>query len=266
MREKLKEAKKIVIKVGTNALTHDNGKMNLRSMDKLVHEIATLSNEDKQVVLVTSGAVGVGLGKLNLKEKPSTLVERQVLASVGQSELMHIYSKLFSEYSITVGQILLTRDVMDNEVKISNAFNTFTGLLDMGIIPIVNENDTISTDQLAIVDTFGDNDTLAAMVARLIKADLLIIMSNIDGLCDKDPNSNCDVDIIDLVHEVDDTIMSYVSGSTSSMGRGGMATKLSAAKTCLENDIMMAIVNGMDMNNISRLIDGEKVGTLFVKK
>ncbi|HPJ76098.1 MAG: glutamate 5-kinase [Clostridia bacterium] len=266
MRTKLKNVQTIVIKVGTNTLTHSNGKMNLKSMEKLVREISELSNEGKKVILVTSGAVGVGLGKLNLAKKPKTLAARQVLASVGQCELMHIYSKLFSEYGITVGQILLTRDVTENPAKAENAYNTFKGLLDMGIVPIVNENDAISTDQLAIVDTFGDNDTLSAMVAKLVEADLLIILSNIDGLYDKDPNQNQDAHIIETVTDVDDEIQSYASDLISSLGKGGMKTKLSAAKTCMENNIIMAIINGQNMKNISRLIDGENIGTLFMKK
>ncbi|MDD4502417.1 MAG: glutamate 5-kinase [Clostridia bacterium] len=266
MRTKLKKSEKIVIKVGTNTLTHPNGKMNLRSMELLVREIAELANEGKKIILVTSGAVGVGLGKLNLSRKPKELAARQVLASVGQCELMHIYSKLFSEYSITVGQILLTRDVTENPVKAENAYNTFKGLLNMGIVPIVNENDAISTDQLAIVDSFGDNDTLSAMVAKLIGADMLIILSNIDGLYDKDPNENQDAHIIDIVTDIDEKIESYASDLISSLGRGGMRTKLTAAKTCLENNITMAIINGSNMMNISALLDGEKIGTLFTKK
>jgi glutamate 5-kinase len=264
MRTNLKNVEKIVIKVGTNTLTHDNGKMNLKSMELLVREIAELTNEGKKVILVTSGAVGVGLGKLNLSKKPKELSARQVLASVGQCELMHIYSKLFSEYSITVGQILLTRDVTENPVKAENAYNTFKGLLDMGIVPIVNENDAISTDQLASVDSFGDNDTLSAMVAKLIEADLLIILSNIDGLYDKDPHASKEAHIIDIVTDIDEEIESYASDLVSSLGRGGMRTKLFAAKTCLENDIMMAIVNGNNMKNISLLLDGENIGTLFI--
>jgi glutamate 5-kinase len=266
MRTTLQQADKIVIKVGTNTLTHANGKMNLRSMELLVREIAELVNAGRKVILVTSGAVGVGLGKLNLMKKPRNLAARQVLASVGQCELMHIYSKLFSEYSITVGQILLTRDVTENPVKAENAYNTFKGLMDMGIVPIVNENDAISTDQLAILDSFGDNDTLSAMVAKLIKADLLIILSNIDGLYDKDPNINEDAKIVDTVTEINKEIESYASDLTSSLGRGGMKTKLTAAKTCLENDITMAIINGDNMKNISALLDGDNIGTLFTNK
>ena len=266
MRTQLEKAEKIVIKVGTNTLTHENGKMNLKSMELLVREIAELTNKGKKVILVTSGAVGVGLGKLNINRKPKNLIERQILSAVGQCELMHIYSKLFSEYSITVGQILLTREVTENPVKAENAYNSFKGLLNMGIVPIVNENDAISTDQLAIVDSFGDNDTLSAMVAKLIGADLLIILSNIDGLYNKDPNENSDAHIIDIVTDIDDKIESYASDLISSLGRGGMKTKLSAAKTCLENNIKMAIINGNNMKNISSLLDGENIGTLFTRK
>ena len=265
MRKLLKDLQLIVIKVGTNTLTHPNGKMNLKSMENLVREIASLCNEGKKVILVTSGAVGVGIGKLNLTKKPKGLAARQVLASVGQCELMHIYSKLFSEYGITVGQILLTRDVTDNPIKAENTYNTFKGLLDMGIVPIVNENDAISTDQLATVDTFGDNDTLSAMVAKLVHAELLIIMSNIDGLYNKDPNEALDAKIIDTVTDINEKIQSYASDGISELGTGGMRTKLSAAKTCLENDITMAIINGNNMGNISSLLDGELVGTLFTK-
>ena len=266
MRHGLSKAETIVIKVGTGTLTHENGKMNLNSMERLVREIAELSNEGKHIVLVTSGAVGVGLGKLNMGRKPKDMAAKQVLASVGQCELMHIYSKLFSEYGIIVGQILLTRDVTDNPIKAKNAYNTFKGLLDRGIVPIVNENDAISTDELATVDTFGDNDTLSAMVAELIKCDLLIILSDIDGLYDKDPHEHNDAKIIDLVKSVDDEILSYAGEGKSALGKGGMKTKLSAAKKCLSNGIDIAIINGKDMKNITDLLEGKNVGTLFSSK
>lgn len=262
MRDALSKAETIVIKVGTGTLTHENGKMNLNSMEKLVREIAELCNEGKRIVLVTSGAVGVGRGKLNMG-KPKDMAAKQVLASVGQCELMHIYSKFFTEYGIIVGQILLTRDVTDNPIKAKNAYNTFKGLLDRGIVPIVNENDAISTDELATIDTFGDNDTLSAMVAQLIKSDLLIILSDIDGLYDKDPHEYSDARIIDLVKSVDDEILSYAGEGKSALGKGGMKTKLAAAKKCLGNGIDMAIINGNDMKNITDLLEGRNVGTLF---
>ena len=197
-RETLSNSKRVVVKVGTSTLTYDTGELNFSRIDKLAMIISDIANQGKEVVLVTSGAIGVGVGKLKLKEKPKAIREKQAVAAVGQCELMHIYSKFFSEYSHTVGQILLTRDVVENETGRQNVINTFEMLLEYGIIPIVNENDSVCVEEIESGEMliFGDNDTLSAIVAKLIKADLLIILSDIDGLYSSDPRVNSDSKMI----------------------------------------------------------------------
>ena len=267
MRKILKDAKKIVVKVGTSTLTYENGKINLIRIEQLIRRIADLMNQGKEIVLVTSGAVGVGMGKLNLEKKPNSIAEKQAIASIGQCELMHIYSKIFAEYGIVVGQILLTRTVVDNSITKRNAINTFNTLIDKHVLPIVNENDAISTDELVSNNkhSFGDNDTLSAIVATIVKADLLILLSDIDGFYEGDPKNNKEVKIIKHINKIDDDLLKYVGKSSSKMGTGGMFTKLEAAKLANSNHIDVVLTNGNNMHNLNKIIEGEDIGTWFEK-
>ena len=255
----LKDAKRVVLKVGTSTLTYSGGGINIRRVEKLVKVLSDLKNQGKDVVLVTSGAICVGMGKLGIKQRPATTREKQALASIGQCELMDFYSRLFSDYNHTVAQILLTKDVVENQVLKTNAENTFETLLSLNAIPIVNENDTISAEQIE----FGDNDTLSAIVAKLIHADLLVILSDIDGLYDDNPTVNPDAKLIPMVEGITDEIRALASGAGTDRGTGGMITKISAAEIAGEAGIDMFIINGADPAIIYRLLDGEHVGTLF---
>ena len=202
LRQKITEAKKIVVKVGSSTLTYENGNINLGRIEKLTRVISDLQNSGKQVVLVSSGAIAVGVNKLKLKKKPDTIREKQAVASVGQCELMHVYSKFFGEYSHIVGQVLLTRDVVEDDHIRENVINTFETLMENKIIPIVNENDTVSIDEIENIVKFGDNDNLSAIVAKLCKADLLIILSDIDGFYDGDPRTNKSAKMLNVVERV----------------------------------------------------------------
>lgn len=265
-RERLKDKKRIVIKIGTSSLTHaETGRLNLRKLEVLVREISDLHNQGKDVVLVSSGAIGVGAAVLGLKEKPSQLKKKQACAAVGQARLMMIYQKLFSEYNQTAAQILMTKNTMVNNVNRKNAENTFNELLELGAIPIVNENDSISTFEIESVEKFGDNDTLSAVVAALIEADLLILLSDIDGLFTDDPNTNPDARFIETVENLDERFLNMGKASTGSkVGTGGMATKLTAARIATAAGTDMVIANGGDFRAIHRIIEGKKEGTLFV--
>lgn len=255
----LKDVNRIVFKVGTSTLTYDNGKINISRVEKLARVLCDLRNSGKDIVLVTSGAIGVGMAKINVKERPKALPHKQALASVGQSELMYLYDKMFSEYNNTAAQILLTADVMEHDLRRQNAQNTFETLMEFGVIPVVNENDTVSTEEVE----FGDNDTLSAMVADLIGADLLVILSDIDGLYDKDPRSNSDAQLIHVVEKIDDKIKECASGAGSRRGTGGMITKLRAGEIAAKAGISMVILNGKDPYDIYKMLDGEPVGTMF---
>ncbi len=258
----LKDAKRVVFKVGTSTLTYSGGGINIRRVEALVKVLSDLKNQGKQVILVTSGAVGIGMGKLGLTVRPSKTTEKQALAAIGQCELMDFYSELFSHYNHTVAQLLLTKDVVDNPLRRQNAQNTFETLLGFGVIPIVNENDSVSAEQIE----FGDNDTLSATVATLIGADLLVILSDIDGLYDKNPSQNPDAKLIPLVEGVDDSIRALASGAGSERGTGGMITKITAAEIANAGGTDMFILNGADPDIIYELLDGAKVGTLFRAK
>lgn len=255
----LKEAQKIVIKVGTSTLTYDTGFINLRRTERLARTISDLRHSGKDVILVSSGAVGVGMGKLGMNERPSCIKERQAMSAVGQGELIGIYSKFFSEYGCTAAQVLLTRDIVELEIRRNNAVSTLNTLLKWGVIPIINENDTVSSDELE----FGDNDTLSAIVAELTGADLLIILSDIDGLYDKDPHTNADASFIAEIDEITDELMAAAGGSGTSRGTGGMVTKLSAAKAATSAGINMVIACGENPEIIYDILDGKKAGTLF---
>ena len=262
IREILKDKKRIVIKIGSSSLTHpETGALNLTKLEVLVREISDLHNMGKDVIVVSSGAIAVGRRAAGLGHRPSETKEKQACAAIGQARLMMIYQKLFSEYNQLAAQILMTkRTVMDNLSRF-NALNNFQELLKLGAIPIVNENDTVSTYEMQ----FGDNDTLSAIVAALIDADLLLLLSDIDGLFTDDPNSNPNAELIHVVEKLDDHLLKMgKSTSTSDVGTGGMASKLTAAKLASAAGTDMVIANGEDFRNIHRVIEGQDCGTLFL--
>lgn len=247
----------VVVKIGTSSLTYDNGKMNYRRIEKLVMVLSDLKNQGKNVVLVSSGAIGVGVAKLNLPQKPTEVKEKQATAAVGQCQLMAIYDKFFSQYGQDVAQILITKYIIDNEHSRKNAVNTFSTLLQMGVIPIVNENDVISTEEIE----FGDNDTLSAYVARLVGADLLIILTDIDGYYSDNPKVNPQAHLIQEIYEITEELKEKAGGAGSKLGTGGMITKLIAAEIAQKDEITTVIAQGDDPEIIYRIIDGEQVGT-----
>lgn len=253
-----------VVKVGTSTLTHANGALNLRRVGQLVTVLSDIKNMGHYVVLVTSGAIGVGVNRLKLASRPEDLPTKQAAAAVGQSELMNIYSRFFGDYGHSVAQILLTLDVIEDQVRRSNAENTFRRLLSMGAVPIVNENDTISTFEIEHMNSFGENDTLAAVVARLVGADRLVLLSDIDGLYDANPRKNPDAKLIKTVCKVDSHLSEMAEGAGSALGSGGMATKLSAAIIANQGGIPMNIVNGEHPEYLYDIIAGKNPGTEFV--
>ena len=258
-KEYLKDVTRIVVKVGTSTLTHSTGLLNLKRIEKIVRQLADVHNQGIQIVLVTSGAIGAGMGKLGHKVRPKTMPEKQAAAAVGQGTLIHMYEKFFSEYGKTIAQILLTKeDIVDKE-RYSNARNTFFMLLSQGVIPIVNENDAVVTDEISV----GDNDTLSAMVTNLIEADLLIILSDIDGLYDSNPRTNPDAKIIYNVAKIPDEIKTFAEGAGSSLGTGGMETKIKAAEIVVTANASMIIAEGSEPNIISDILEGREIGTLF---
>lgn len=265
-RLRLRDSKRIVVKVGTSTLTHENGKMNFIRMDRLAMTLSELMNEDKEIILVSSGAIGVGMGKFNLKKRPEGMGMKQALAAIGQCELMNIYSRLFATYNQMVAQVLLTKPDINDEIRRENILNTFIHLLELGVIPIVNENDTVSVDEIKSLMMFGDNDTLSAVVTKLVEADLLIILSDIDGLYDSNPKENKESHLISIVETIDDLIRNCAGESGSGRGTGGMVTKLDAAEIVTNAGVDMVIANGSDPAIIQRILSGEEVGTLFVRK
>lgn len=259
-REELKNRKRIVIKIGTTTITYPTGQLNLRCMEKLAWILTDLNNQGKDVILVSSGAIAVGTDRLNLAERPRDIMGKQAASAVGQAVLMQIYENFFMEYNQKVAQILLTKDVFDNQIKKRNAKNTITTLLDMGVLPIVNENDTVATEEL---NEFSDNDTLSAYVCDLIEGDLLIILSDIDGLYDANPRENPNAKIIPIVEEVNDDIYKIAGGAGSKLGTGGMITKVKAANITKKTGADMVIASGSDPMVIFDIVNGKEVGTLF---
>lgn len=257
---KISEKKRIVIKLGTSTLAHSTGKLNIRRMTNLIRVLADLSNSGKEIVIVSSGAVGLGVGKLGLSKKPTDTPMKQACAAVGQCELMYMYDKEFDKYGITVAQVLVTKAIIETEIK-NNVFNTFQKLISMGVIPIVNENDTVAIDELEL--EIGENDSLSAHVASISKADLLIILSDIDGLFDSDPHTNPAARLIPVVDKIDSSIEAIAGGAGSSLGTGGMSTKIKAAKIATSSGIDMVIMNGNDPNKLYDLFEDFPVGTLF---
>ncbi len=258
-RTYLKDHKRIVVKVGTTTLTHSTGRLNLKRMEKLARVLSDLRNEGREVILVSSGAIAVGTERLGLMERPRDIQGKQAAAAVGQGVLMQIYQNLFLQYNQQVAQILLTKDVVENELRKHNAQNTFFTLLGMGVIPIVNENDTVATEEIE----FSDNDTLSAMVARLVQADLLILLSDIDGLYSEDPKKNKQAKIISIVDEVTEEIERIGGGPGSALGTGGMATKIAAAKIACASGVDMIIASGEQPTIVQELLEGSQAGTLF---
>lgn len=260
-REKLKDKKRIVIKIGSSSLTHkETGKLDLIKLEILVREVSDLRNQGKEVVLVSSGAIMVGKNSVGMKDAPDHIAFKQACAAIGQAKLMMIYQKLFAEYNQVASQVLMTKNTMVDNLNRRNAQNTFEELLKLGSIPIVNENDTIATYEIE----FGDNDTLSAVVAALIGADLLILLSDIDGLFTDDPHLNKKARFIDVVESIDAHLIEMGKGTTgSSVGTGGMATKLKAAKLATSAGADMIIANGEDFHIIHRIMHGDSCGTLF---
>jgi len=258
----MSDYKRIVVKIGTTSLVYDNGKLNFRKFEKLAWVLSDLMNHGTQVVLVSSGAIAVGAERLNLSERPRDVMGKQAASAVGQAALMHIYENFFMGYNQQIAQILLTKDVIDDKEKRGNARNTIEALFTMNVIPIVNENDSVSTDELG----FSDNDTLSAYVARLVGAELLIILSDIDGLRESDPKINPDAKIISRVDEINDKLFDLAGSPGSSLGTGGMHTKLSAAQMATKVGINTVIASGEDPKVLFDILSGEFTGTLFASK
>lgn len=265
MRQTIKEAETIVIKMGTTSVTHANGTLNLKKLDQLARVLTDLENSGRKMVLVSSGAIGCGMNRLGLKERPKTLEAKQATASVGQGLLMEIYHKFFDEYHQNVGQILLTKDVFKHSIKRNNAINTFKALKNRNIIPIVNENDCIATDEIQ-EECFGDNDILSAMTADIVDADLLIILSDVDGLYDSNPNENEEARLLQTVETIDSDVLSSAGCSTSGLGTGGMVTKIGAAKYATARGIDTIIASGEDVKVIYDILEGNEIGTFFIKQ
>lgn len=265
-RQELQNSKRIVVKVGTSTLTYDNGDINLARIEKLARVLSDLMNAGKEVVLVTSGAVQVGVKKLKLKEKPTSIRDKQAAASVGQCELMHIYSKFFGEYSHIVGQVLLTKDVIEDEHVRNNVVNTFEKLIEDKVIPIVNENDTVAIDEIENIVRFGDNDNLSAIVSVLIHADLLVILSDIDGFFDSDPTKNPNSKLMKVIDGITPELENFAGDSGTDVGTGGMVTKLTAAKTATSAGVSLILANGKEPSILRDIIEGQEIGTLFLKQ
>ncbi len=255
----MNKTKRIVIKVGTSSLTYDTGKINIRQIELLSQVISDLCHSGCEVALVTSGAISVGMSKLGFSERPKTTREKQAASAVGQSELMSLYGKFFSQFGKDTAQLLLTKNILDNEERRENAINAFDTLFEWGVVPIINENDVISTAEIK----FGDNDTLSDAVAELIGADLLIILSDIDGLYDKNPAKYPDAVLVPQVYEITDEVMASAGGEGSNRGTGGMVTKLIAAKHAMDAGIEMVITNGKNPKIIYDVLDGSAVCTRF---
>lgn len=258
----IRNAKRIVFKVGTSTLTYSNGKTNIRRMAKLVSILSDLQNEGREIVLVSSGAIGVGVGKLGLKERPKDIPGRQAAACIGQCELMFMYDKFFSEYSHTIGQLLITKSDVDNDERRNNLINAFNTMFEYGAIPIVNENDSIAVEEIV----YGDNDSLSAIVAKLINADALVILTDIDGLFDKDPTTDPEAKLISFVDEITPEIKALAGDTGSNRGTGGMITKLHAAEIATQAGIDTVIMSGSDPKEIYKLFEGHQTGTFFKGK
>lgn len=258
-RTHVQNVKRLVVKVGSSTLTHPNGRMNFRCMENIVKQLADLHNKGLEVILVTSGAIAAGVGKLGLKGKPKSIPEKQAAAAVGQVALMHMYDKFFAEYGKIAAQVLITKEDMGDKEHQANARNTFNSLLKQKVIPIVNENDAIATEEIK----FGDNDTLSAEVCKLVSGDLLVLLSDIEGLYDCNPTVNPEAKLIGFVEKITDEVLNSAGGAGSSAGTGGMITKLKAAQIATSSKAAMVIVNGSIENILHHVIEGADVGTFF---
>ena len=253
---------RIVVKIGTSNITHPTGQLDIRHVETLCKILSDIKNSGVELVVVSSGATAMGVGKLHLSRKPSDMPSKQACAAVGQCELMYTYDKLFTEYNHTVAQILITGDDFNDDTRFENFKNTMERLIGFGVLPIINENDTVSTVEYGL----GDNDTLGALVATGIKADLLVLLSDVDGLYTNDPRKDPNAALILRVEKMTDEIMALGGGSGTALGTGGMATKLGAAKRCMEQGVDMAIINGSKLELLYDLVEGKPAGTLFVGK
>lgn len=253
---------RIVVKIGTSTLAHSTGRLNIRRIEELCKVLSDLKNAGHEIILVSSGAIGMGVGKLSLSKRPEDIPTKQAAAAVGQCELMYTYDKLFTEYNHNVAQLLITAPDIEDGVRKLNFHNTLERLLELGVLPIVNENDTVSTDEIEI----GDNDTLSAIVTANVNADLLVLLSDIDGLYDSDPHKNKDAKLIETVSEINDDIMKLAGDKGSALGTGGMITKLNAAKIATAAGCEMVIANGENPCVLYDIAEGKKVGTRFLKK
>jgi glutamate 5-kinase len=266
-RKDLKNRKRIVVKIGSSSLMHsETGRLDLLKVERLVRVLVDMKNSGKDVILVSSGAIAVGRNTLGLINRPEELSVKQACAAIGQAKLMMVYQKIFSEYNAIAAQVLMTKNTITNDVSRTNAENTFEELLKLGVIPVVNENDTVSTYEIEQVQKFGDNDRLSAIVASITGADLLILLSDIDGLYTDDPNKNPDAKFVSLVEKIDDKLMGMgKETSGSGVGTGGMSAKITAAQIANYSGADMVITNGNDVLNISRVMNGEDIGTLFLQ-
>ena len=265
MRESLKEKKRIVIKVGSASITHkETGSLDLRKIEKLVRVISDLNAEGKDVILVSSGAIATGRSVIGMHRRPRSMAEKQAFAAIGQARLMMTYQKIFSEYSVIASQVLLTKNIMLDPRSRENATNTFLELLNLGTVPVVNENDTVSTSEINQVESFGDNDQLAAIVGAVVHADLVILLSDIDGLFTDDPKKNPDAEFIPFIPEINGDILEMgKSDSGSNVGTGGMSAKLAAARIATDSGADMVIARFTSADVITEILEGENVGTLF---
>lgn len=253
---------RIVVKLGTSTLAHSTGHLNIRRVEEMCKVISDIKNAGDEIIMVSSGAIGMGVGKLLLKSKPTDIPTKQAAAAVGQCELMYTYDKLFSEYNHTVAQLLMTGADLKNEERHQNFSNTLNRLLQLGAIPIINENDTVGTEEIVI----GDNDTLAAIVADSVGADILVLFSDIDGLYTADPHKCSDAKLIKFVDNIDESIIALAGGKGTELGTGGMVTKLAAAKICMECGCDMIITNGVNPKSLYDIVEGKSVGTKFSNK
>lgn len=266
MKRNFEHVKRIVIKIGTSSLVMPSGKINLSKIDEMAFVISSLINQGLEVILVSSGAMGFGLNVLNLDKRPSEVARQQAISSVGQVAMMSIYSQIFSHYQTQVSQILLTRDVVEYPESLDNVTNAFERLLEIGVLPIVNENDAVSVEEMDHQTKFGDNDRLSAIVAEITGADLLIMLSDIDGLYDKNPNIFDDAELRTYVPEITEEIISSAGGAGSKFGTGGMLSKVQCAEMVLNEDREMILMNGEDPRDIVRVLKGDKLGTLFSRR
>ena len=253
---------RIVVKIGTSTLAHPTGHLNIRRVEALCKVMSDIKNAGHELILVSSGAIGMGVGKLGLRQRPGDIPTKQAAAAVGQCELMYFYDKIFGEYHHTVAQLLITGDDTKNERRHANFTNTLNRLLELGALPILNENDTVATEEIVI----GDNDTLAAIVAQSIGANLLILLSDIDGLYTADPHAHPDAQLLHRITQLDDNVRQLAGVSSSQQGTGGMVTKLRAAEICLSCGCDMVIANGNDPDNLYRILDGQNIGTTFTRE